>query len=59
MWSRVSRPYQMPRELMNKKKRMEKIQATKEKLEELKLNKINFTDNDAKIMKYKDGTRNA
>ncbi len=42
---------------MDKKKRLEKIQAAKKKLEEQQLNKINVTDNDAKIMKHKDGTK--
>ena len=40
-----------------KKKRLENIQAAKKKLEEQQLNKINITDNDAKIMKHKDGIK--
>ena len=52
-----STPYQMPKELMNKAKRLEKIIAAKKKLEEEKLDKINVTDNDAKIMKHKDGSK--
>jgi transposase len=51
-----STPYQMPKELVDKTKRLEKIQAAKKKLEEEKLEKINVTDNDAKIMKHKDGS---
>ena len=51
-----STPYQMPKELVDKTKRLEKIRAAKKKLEEEKLEKINVTDNDAKIMKHKDGT---
>ena len=47
----------MPKELTDKTKRLEKIQAAKKKLEEEKLTKINVTDNDAKIMKHKDGTK--
>src|SRR5450756_2533137 len=46
-----STPYQMPKELVDKTKRLEKIKAAKKKLE-----KINVTDNDAKIMKHKDGS---
>jgi hypothetical protein len=34
------------------------IQDAKEKLEEEDLEKINVTDNDAKIMKHKDGSKN-
>ncbi len=49
-----STPYQMPKELADKTKRLEKIKAAKKKLEEEKLEKINITDNDAKIMKHKD-----
>ncbi|MBW2741601.1 MAG: IS1182 family transposase [Deltaproteobacteria bacterium] len=52
-----STPYQMPEEFVDKKKRLEKIQDAKKKLEEQQLNKINVTDNDAKIMKHKDGTK--
>ena len=51
-----STPYQMPKELVDKTKRLEKIRAAKKKLEEEKLEKINVTDNDAKIMKHKDGS---
>jgi transposase len=51
-----STPYQMPKELADKTKRLEKIKAAKKKLEEEKLEKINITDNDAKIMKHKDGS---
>jgi len=51
-----STPYEMPKELVNKTKRLEKIKAAKKKLEEEKLEKINVTDNDAKIMKHKDGS---
>jgi transposase len=51
-----STPYQMPKELVDKTKRLEKIKAAKKKLEEEKLEKINVTDNDAKIMKHKDGS---
>lgn len=51
-----STPYQMPKELVDKTKRLEKIQAAKKKLEEENLEKINVTDNDAKIMKHKDGS---
>lgn len=47
----------MPKELVNKTKRMEKIQAAKKKPDEEKLTKINVTDNDAKIMKHKGGTK--
>jgi len=52
-----STPYEMPKELTDKTKRLEKIRAAKEKLEKEKLTKINVTDNDAKIMKHKDGTK--
>jgi len=52
-----STPYEMPKELVNKTKRLEKIQAAKKKLEEENLKKINVTDNDAKIMKHKGGTK--
>ena len=52
-----STPYQMPKEFVNKQKRLEKIQAAKKKLEEEKLEKINITDNDARIMKHKDGSK--
>lgn len=52
-----STPYQMPKELVNKAKRLEKIIAAKKKLEDEKLEKINVTDNDAKIMKHKDGSK--
>jgi Transposase and inactivated derivatives len=51
-----STPYEMPKELVDKTKRLEKIHAAKKKLEEEKLEKINVTDNDAKIMKHKDGS---
>src|SRR5659263_257281 len=51
-----STPYQMPKELVDKTKRLEKIKAAKKKLEEEKLEKINVTDNDAQIMKHKDGS---
>src|SRR5659263_20273 len=53
-----STPYQMPKELVDKTKRLEKIKAAKKKLEEEKLEKINVTDNDAQIMKHKDGSLN-
>lgn len=53
-----SSPYQIPEELANKKRRLEKIQDAKEKLEKENLDKINVTDTDAKIMKHKDGSRN-
>jgi len=43
--------------LVNKTKRLEKIEAAKKKLEEEKLTKINVTDNDAKIMKHKGGNK--
>lgn len=52
-----STPYRMPEELVNKKKRLEKIKAAKEKLDKEKLKKVNITDNDAKIMKHKDGSK--
>jgi len=52
-----STPYEMPKELVNKTKRLEKIKAAKKKLEEEKLTKINVTDNDAKIMKHKGGNK--
>jgi transposase len=52
-----SSPYQIPKELAKKKKRLEKIQDAKKKLEEEKLEKINVTDTDAKIMKHKDGSK--
>jgi len=52
-----STPYEMPKELVNKTKRLEKIEAAKKKLEEKKLTKINVTDNDAKIMKHKGGNK--
>jgi transposase len=52
-----STPYEMPKELVNKTKRLEKIEAAKKKLEEEELTKINVTDNDAKIMKHKGGTK--
>ncbi len=52
-----STPYQMPKELVNKAKRLEKIIAAKKKLEDEKVDKINVTDNDAKIMKHKDGSK--
>ncbi|HJH28683.1 MAG TPA: IS1182 family transposase [Methanosarcinaceae archaeon] len=52
-----STPYQIPEELVDKNKRLAMIQAAKKKLEEQQLNKINVTDNDAKIMKHKDGTK--
>ena len=52
-----STPYEMPKELVNKTKRLEKIEAAKKILEEKKLTKINVTDNDAKIMKHKGGNK--
>ena len=52
-----STPYQMPEELVDKRKRLEKIKAAKKKLDEEKLTKINITDNDARIMKHKDGSK--
>jgi len=52
-----STPYEMPKELVSKTKRLEKIEAAKKKLEEKKLTKINVTDNDAKIMKHKGGNK--
>jgi transposase len=52
-----SSPYQIPKELANKKRRLETIQKAKEKLDEENLDKINVTDNDAKIMKHKDGSK--
>jgi transposase len=52
-----STPYEMPKELLNKTKRLEKIEAAKKKLEEENLKKINVTDNDAKIMKHKGGNK--
>jgi len=52
-----SSPYQIPEELANKKRRLETIQKAKEKLDEENLDKINVTDNDAKIMKHKDGSK--
>ena len=52
-----STPYEMPKELVNKTKRLEKIEAAKQKLKEEKLTKINVTDNDAKIMKHKGGNK--
>ena len=52
-----STPYQMPEELVDKKKRLEKIKAAKKKLDEEKLTRINVTDNDARIMKHKDGSK--
>jgi len=52
-----STPYEMPKELVNKTKRLEKIEAAKKKLEEENLTKINVTDNDAKIMKHKGGNK--
>ena len=52
-----SSPYQIPEELANKKRRLEKIQDAKEKLEKENLEKINVTDNDAKIMKHKNGSK--
>ena len=47
----------MPEELVDKRKRLEKIKAAKKKLDEEKLTKINITDNDARIMKHKDGSK--
>jgi len=52
-----STPYEMPKELVNKTKRLEKIEAAKKKLKEENLTKINVTDNDAKIMKHKGGNK--
>ena len=52
-----STPYQMSKDLSNKTKRLEKIAAAKKKLEEKNLKKVNITDNDAKIMKHKDGSK--
>jgi len=52
-----STPYEMPEELVDKTKRLEKLQTAKKKLEEEKLTKINITDNDANIMKHRDGTK--
>jgi len=52
-----STPYEMPKELVNKTKRLEKIEAAKKILEEKKLTKINVTDNDATIMKHKGGNK--
>ena len=52
-----STPYQMPEEMVDKKKRLEKIKAAQKKLDEEKLKKVNITDPDAKIMKHKDGSR--
>ncbi|MBC2709344.1 MAG: IS1182 family transposase, partial [ANME-2 cluster archaeon] len=52
-----STPYEMPKELVNKTKRLEKIEAAKKKLEEENLTKINVNDNDAKIMKHKGGNK--
>ena len=39
-----STPYEMPKELVDKTKRLEKIKVAKKKLEEEKLEKINVTD---------------
>ena len=47
----------MPVELFDKRKRLEKIKAAKKKLDEEKLTKINITDDDARIMKHKDGSK--
>ena len=52
-----STPYQIPEELVDKKKRLEKIKIAKKKLDEEKLKKVNITDNDARIMKHKDGSK--
>ncbi|MDD2348454.1 MAG: IS1182 family transposase [Kiritimatiellae bacterium] len=52
-----STPYRIPEELVDKNSRLEKIKAAKKKLDEEKLNKINITDNDARIMKHKDGSK--
>ncbi len=52
-----STPYQIPEELVDKKKRLEKIKAAQKKLDEEKLKKVNIIDPDAKIMKHKDGSR--
>ena len=49
-----STPYQIPEELVNRKKRLEKIKAAKKKLDEEKLKKVNITENDARIMKHWD-----
>ncbi|MGD9775893.1 MAG: IS1182 family transposase, partial [Methanosarcina sp.] len=48
---------QIPEELVDKKKRLEKIKNAKKKLDEEKLKKVNITDNDARIMKHKDGSK--
>ncbi len=47
-----STPYQIPEELVDKKKRLEKIKNAKKKLDEEKLKKVNITDNDARLMKH-------
>jgi transposase len=52
-----STPYQIPEELVDKKNRLEKIKTAKKKLDEEKLKKVNITDNDARIMKHKDGSK--
>jgi transposase len=52
-----STPYQIPEELVDKKYRLEKIKAAKKKLDEEKLKKVNITENDARIMKHKDGSK--
>ena len=51
-----STPYKMPKELVDKNYRLEKIKAAKKKMDEEKLKKVNITDPDAKIMKHKDGS---
>jgi transposase len=50
-------PYQIPEELVDKKKRLEKIKNAKKKLDDEKLKKVNITYNDARIMKHKDGSK--
>lgn len=52
-----STPYQMPKELVNKVARLEKIRDAKKKMDENNFTKINATDNDARIMKHKDGSK--
>ena len=53
-----STPYQIPEELVDKKKRFENIKVAKKKLDEENLKKVNVADNDARIMKHKDDARN-
>lgn len=52
-----STPYQIPEELVDKKKRFENIKVAKKKLDEENLKKVNVADNDARIMKHKDGSK--